>query len=112
GWYRTFLEGMLQSQSYTWFAKVIVAGEILVGLGLLLGAFTGIAAFFSGFLNWNFMMAGTASMSPIMFPLAMFLVLAWKIAGWWGLDRWILPALGTPWQPGTIFRRGKQVQEE
>ena len=94
------------------FRSVITAGEILVGLGLLLGAFTGIAAFFSGFLNWNFMMAGTASSSPVMFPLAVFLVLAWKIAGWWGLDRWILPALGTPWQPGTIFRRDKKVQSE
>jgi len=31
--------------------------------------------------------------------------LAWKTAGWWGLDRWILPALGTPWRPGLIFRR-------
>ncbi len=112
GWYRDFLETMLANQSYTWFAKVITAGEILVGLGLLLGAFTGIAAFFSGFLNWNFMMAGTASSSPVMFPLAVFLVLAWKIAGWWGLDRWILPALGTPWQPGTIFRRDKKVQSE
>ncbi len=112
GWYRTFLETMLENQSYTWFAKVITAGEILVGLGLLLGAFTGIAAFFSGFLNWNFMMAGTASSSPVMFPLAVFLVLAWKIAGWWGLDRWILPAIGTPWQPGTIFRRDKKVQSE
>jgi len=33
------------------------------------------------------------------------LVLVWKTAGWWGLDRLVLPALGTPWSPGLIFKR-------
>lgn len=105
GWYRSFLNFLLENESYTWFAKLVTAGEILIGIALVLGIFTGIAAFFSGFLNWNFMMAGTASSSPVMFPLAMLLVLAWKIAGWWGLDRWILPAVGTPWQPGRLFKK-------
>jgi YHS domain-containing protein len=27
------------------------------------------------------------------------------VAGWIGVDRWLLPALGTPWQPGRVFRR-------
>ena len=40
----------------------------------------------------------------ILFLIAMALILAWKTAGWWGLDRWLLPALGTPWRPGYIFR--------
>jgi hypothetical protein len=31
------------------------------------------------------------------------LILAWKTAGWWGLDRWLLPALGTPWRRGRIY---------
>jgi thiosulfate dehydrogenase (quinone) large subunit len=26
------------------------------------------------------------------------LVLAWRNAGWVGLDRWLLRRLGTPWQ--------------
>lgn len=25
------------------------------------------------------------------------LILAWRNAGWYGLDRFVLPALGTPW---------------
>ena len=45
-WYRNFLVSMLDAQAYTWFAKLIVAGEILIGIALILGAFTGIAAFF------------------------------------------------------------------
>lgn len=108
-WYRVFLKSMLDAQAYTWFAKLIVAGEILVGVALILGAFVGIAAFFGAFLNWNFMMAGTASTNPLMFVLTILLILAWKNAGWIGLDRWLLPAVGTPWQPGGLFRGSKTV---
>jgi thiosulfate dehydrogenase (quinone) large subunit len=98
GWYRDFLQFLLNAQAYTWFAKLIVAGEIIVGIFLILGAFTGIAAFLGAFLNWNFMMAGSASINPLMFVFTILLILAWKTAGWLGLDRWLLPALGTPWQ--------------
>jgi len=50
------------------------------------------------------MMAGTASINPVLFTLSVLLIVAWKSAGWWGLDRWLLPLLGTPWEPGRIFR--------
>ncbi len=102
-WYRAFIQSLLDAGAYTWFAKLVVAGEILVGIALILGLFTGIAAFFGGFMNWNFMMAGTASINPVLFTLSIFLILAWKNAGWWGLDRFVLPLVGTPWQPGRIF---------
>ena len=104
-WYRGFIQAMLDAQTYTWFSKLIVAGEILVGVALILGAFVGIAAFFGAFLNWNFMMAGTASINPLMFVLTILLIQAWKTAGWIGLDRWLLPMVGTPWQPGKAFSR-------
>lgn len=110
-WYRAFIQGLLDSGSYTWFSKLVVAGELLIGIALILGAFTGIAAFFGGFMNWNFMMAGTASSNPLLFTIAIFLILAWKVAGWWGLDRFLLPAVGTPWQPGKVFRKGKESSE-
>jgi len=102
-WYRTFIQFLLDSGSYTWFAKLITAGELLIGIALILGLFTGIAAIFGGFMNWNFMMAGTASINPVLFLLSILLVLAWKVAGWWGLDRWALAALGAPWRPGRVF---------
>lgn len=105
-WYRAFIQGMLDAGTYTWFSKMIVAGELLVGAALIIGAFVGIAAFAGAFLNWNFMMAGTASINPLMFVFTILLILAWKTAGWYGLDRWLLPALGTPWQRGTAFRDG------
>jgi thiosulfate dehydrogenase [quinone] large subunit len=102
-WYRVFIQSLLDAQAYTWFAKLVAFGELLIGIGLILGAFTGIAAFAGAFMNWNFMMAGTASINPVLFTLSILLVMAWKVAGWWGLDRWLLPLLGVPWQPGRLF---------
>lgn len=97
-WYRSFLQMMLDAQAYTWFAKLVVAGELLVGIALIIGAFTGIAAFFGGFMNWNFMMAGSASVNPVLFALSVGLILAWKVSGFIGLDYFLLPLIGTPWQ--------------
>lgn len=109
-WYRTFIQSLLNSGSYTWFSKLVVAGELLIGAALILGAFTGIAAFAGGFMNWNFMMAGTASINPLLFTFSILLILAWKNAGWIGLDRWLLPVLGTPWQPGKAFSPGQHTE--
>jgi len=99
-WYRAFIQFLVDTQSWTWFSKLVVAGELLVGIALLLGAFTGIAAFFGGLMNWSFMMAGTTSVNPVFFLLSVLLIVAWKTAGYWGLDRILLPVLGTPWRPG------------
>lgn len=104
-WYRDFITFLLNGGHYVWFAKLIVAGELLIGAALILGAFVGVAAFFGAFLNWNFLMAGTSSTNPVLFTLGILLILAWKNAGYIGLDRWLLPLLGTPWRPGIAFRR-------
>jgi len=110
-WYRDFIQFMLNAEAYTWFAKVITLGEVTIGIALILGAFVGVAAFFGGFLNWNFVMAGTASTNALLFAIATGLVLAWKTAGWIGLDRWLLQALGTPWRPGYLFATHGQSEE-
>ena len=102
-WYRDFINMLLGANAETWFAWLITLGEIAVGVGLILGALTGIAAFFGAFMNMSFLLAGSASTNPIMFTLAIGLILAWKVAGWYGLDRYLLPRLGTPWRPGQLF---------
>ena len=89
----------LLARLIVWFGKLIAFGELAIGICLIVGAFTGVAAFFGGFMNWNFMMAGSASTNPLLFAVAVFLILAWKTAGYYGLDRWLLPLLGTPWKP-------------
>ena len=96
-WYRGFIQFMLDNQWYTWFADLIMYGELLVGIALILGVFTGIAAFTGSFMNWNFIMAGAASTNGLMLTLSILLILAWKVSGWYGLDRLLLPWLGTPW---------------
>jgi thiosulfate dehydrogenase [quinone] large subunit len=104
-WWRGFIQGLLDIQAYTWFAKLITLGEIAVGLGLITGTLVGIAAFGGALMNMSFLLSGSTSSNPILFLLAMLLVLGWKVAGWIGLDRWLLPALGTPWRGGALFRR-------
>jgi thiosulfate dehydrogenase [quinone] large subunit len=96
-WYRSFIQAMLDAQAWTWFSKLVVAGELLVGIALILGAFTGFAALLGGFMNWNFMMAGSASVNPMFFLISVGLILAWKVSGYYGLDYFLLPWLGTPW---------------
>lgn len=96
GWYASFLQDAVLPQAKL-FSYMVAFGELLVGLGLILGLLTGIAAFFGAIMNVSFLFAGTLSTNPLLFILATWLVLAWKNAGWYGLDRWALPLLGTPW---------------
>ena len=110
GWYRDFLTFLVNNNAHTWFAKLIVWGEILVGVGLIVGGLVGIAAFFGALMNMSFMLAGSASTNPVMFFLAIGLMLAWQVAGYYGADRFILPLLGTPWQAGSIIHRAPKAQ--
>jgi thiosulfate dehydrogenase [quinone] large subunit len=99
-WYRGFIQALLDAQAYTWFGKLVAYGEVLVGIALILGAFTGIAAFFGALMNWNFMMAGSASTNPLLFLIAVGLILAWKVAGYVGADYFLLRWIGVPWRLG------------
>ncbi|MBA3533356.1 MAG: DoxX family membrane protein [Ardenticatenales bacterium] len=110
-WYRDFLTSLLNSEAYTWMAPIIAYGELLVGIGLIIGAFVGVAAFFGAFMNWNFLMAGSASTNGMLLVIAVLLILAWKVAGYIGLDYYLLPKVGTPWKsmevnPTPIIRPG------
>lgn len=95
--YRAFLQMLIDSGSHPWFAKLIVFGELAIGLGLILGCLTGIAAFFAALLNLSFLLAGTTSTNPFMLILALGLLLSWQVAGYWGIDRYLLPKLRAPW---------------
>jgi len=97
-WYRGFIQLLIDNHAEVVMGKVIAFGETAVGIGLIVGAFVGVAAVFGGFMNMNFMLAGSASSNPVMLILAIGLVLAWKTAGHIGLDRFLLPLLGTPWK--------------
>lgn len=104
GWYGWILENIVIPNAGI-FGWLVAYGEVLVGIALIAGALTGIAAFFGIIMNANYLLAGTVSSNPILIILGTLLVLAWRNAGWIGLDRWLLPALGTPWQRGEVFAR-------
>src|SRR5438876_7416337 len=100
-WYRGFLQFMIDTNSAGWFSYIIVGGELAVGIGLILGAFVGVAAAGGLMMNMAFLLAGTTSTNPVLAILGVLLILAWKNAGYIGLDYFLLPMLGTPWwKPG------------
>ena len=104
GWYAAWLAHVVIPNAAV-FSYIVSFGELFVGIGLILGIFTGIAAFFGAFMNMNYLFAGTISVNPIMFVIELFLILAWRVAGWYGLDRFVLSFLGTPWHPGSAFKK-------
>ncbi len=97
-WYRGFIQFLIDGHAQNVMGKVIAFGETAVGLGLILGAFVGVAAVAGAFMNLNFMLAGSSSTNPVMLLMGFLLVLAWKTAGYIGLDRFLMPLLGTPWR--------------
>jgi len=84
---------MLNAQSYVWFAKLIAIGELLVGIALILGFFTAFAALMGGVMNFSFMLAGSASVNPVFLLISILIILAWKVAGYVGLDYFAIPFL-------------------
>jgi len=101
------LQLLLDNEAYTWFGTLVAFGETAIGIALILGAFVGVAAATGAFLNMNFLLAGSASTNPVLLILAIGLVLAWKSAGFLGLDRVLLPMLGTPWQRDMKASQGR-----
>jgi thiosulfate dehydrogenase [quinone] large subunit len=93
GWYAWFIQNVALPHASA-FSYMVAYGEFLIGIALILGLFTGLAAFFGGLLNANFLLAGAVSSNPVLFILATWLVLAWRVAGYWGLDRWALEKVG------------------
>ncbi len=110
GWYAAFLQHVVIPLVGI-FALVIPFGEFLVGLGLIVGAFTGMAAFFGLFMNLNYLLAGSISLNPILCVLSLFLMLAWRVSGFYGVDRYLLPLLGTPWTGSLAFQKHIKPQQ-
>ena len=110
GWYAWFLQNVVIPGAGFW-SFLVTFGEVAVGIGLIIGLLTGIAAFFGVFMNMNFMLAGAVSINPIIGGLAIFLILAWRIAGFYGVDRWLLPLLGTPWT-GTLAKEEAETPKQ
>lgn len=96
-WYVNFLE-WIRDSAHVWMAPLVAVGEVVIGLALILGAFVGIVAFLGVVLNFSFIFAGSAGVNPLFLVIGLLLMLAWRNAGWYGVDRWLLPKVGTPFR--------------
>lgn len=85
------------------FNIVVPVGELLIGIGLILGCLTTAAIFFAMVMNFAFMMAGTVSTNPLDILLGIFIIVAGFNAGRIGLDYWVIPALRR-----TVSRKEKE----
>ncbi|MEQ2526863.1 DoxX family membrane protein [Robertmurraya yapensis] len=92
GWYAAFLEGVALPNAEI-FSFLVQWGEVLVGLGLILGVATIPALIAGAFMNLNFMLAGTTSTNPILYTVAMILLFAGTASYYYGVDRFAVPFL-------------------
>lgn len=75
------------------FALVVKSGEVLIGLGLILGCFTTLAAIFGMTMNFAFLLTGTVSTNPQM-VLGFLIIIALGAASYKiGLDRFFMKNL-------------------
>jgi len=103
GWWAGFLHNFVIPNA-SWIAKLVSLGEIVIGVGLVLGLFTGVAAAAGLLLNLTYMFSGSAGVNPMYALLSVLLVLAWRNAGWIGLDRVVLRNAWTSHRPGDHAR--------
>ncbi len=104
GLYVKFLESVALPNADL-FSTIIPIGELLVGLGLILGCLTTYAAFFGMVMNFSFLMAGTISHNPTDILMGVFICAAGLNAGKIGLDRWVMPYLSK------AINKGKNKEE-
>ena len=90
GWWAAFLE-MVALPNAELFSFMVAWGEVLVGIALIVGAFTNFAALMGMVMNFAFLFSGTVSTNAQMVLLTFFLLVAGYNAGRYGLDRWIIP---------------------
>lgn len=89
-WYAWFLENVVLPNAIVW-SHLVAVGEVLVGLALLAGFLVGISASFGVLMNMSFLLAGAVSINPMLITGGVMLILARRVAGHIGLDRFVLP---------------------
>ncbi|MFX3616615.1 MAG: DoxX family protein [Sporolactobacillus sp.] len=75
------------------FSFLVKWGELLVGIGLILGTLTTAAVFFALLMNYMYLFAGTVSSNPLYLLIGGIILFAGFNAGKWGGDYWIIPWL-------------------
>lgn len=87
-WYAWFITYIALPHATFW-SYIVTFGELLVGIGLICGILTVFAALGGAFMNLNYLFAGAVSINPLMLIVQIFLIVAWRTAGWYGGDYFI-----------------------
>lgn len=103
GWYASFLQNTILPHAVFW-SQFVAWSELVVGIALMLGFLTGIMAFISLFLSFNYLLAGSLGMNPVLLLFSIGLIMAWRISGYWGLDHFVLPLLRHFFRPKVRLR--------
>jgi thiosulfate dehydrogenase (quinone) large subunit len=90
GWWAAFLHNFVIPNA-SWIARLVTVSELVIGVLLILGLFTGAVAIAGLSLNLVYMFTGSAGVNPAYAIVAVLLILAWRNAGYLGLDRFALP---------------------
>lgn len=78
---------------------LIVLLELVIGLSILLGLQIKKGAFLGAFLNFNFLLAGSLSLNPILLLLEIILIFGNKVSGYLGLDGFLARNSKKPLSP-------------
>jgi thiosulfate dehydrogenase [quinone] large subunit len=92
GWWATFLDNVAIPGSGV-FSFLVSWGELLVGLGLILGCFTTFAALMGILMNFAFLLSGTTSTNTQLVILGILIVIGGYNAAKFGADRYVGPYL-------------------
>jgi thiosulfate dehydrogenase [quinone] large subunit len=95
GWWAAFLHNFVEPNA-SWIGKLVSLGEVLIGVALILGLLTGLAAAAGLTLNVIYMFSGSAGVNPMFALCSILLILAWRNAGSIGLDRFVFGGARTP----------------
>ncbi|MGG0185975.1 DoxX family protein [Bacillus rhizoplanae] len=72
------------------FNFLVTWGELLVGIGLIVGCLTKTAVFFGLVMNFSYMFSGSTGVNPQLVILSMFILVSGYNAGKFGVDGFIL----------------------
>lgn len=109
GWRSDAAVFLVESRSIDWIARITAIGLTMVGIAMILGLATAIAAVAGLVLAGNAVVAGSVAIDPVVVGLALVLLVRSRSAGAIGLDRWVRPAAQHTWN--RIVRRWQPGQQ-
>ena len=68
---------------------VVTFGELVVGIGLILGALTGTALIAAMVMNMAYMLSGSATINPVLFAIEGIMLAVGPAVALWGVDHWV-----------------------